>query len=243
MNAPVADKRFHAIVRSVAEEAFRAIRSNFLPGLILQAVMLVGVAFYLFHDGFRSGLAGVAEMKRQMGYAFAFVSYVIAGAALPETMKILCFQGLLPNRQNFKDFAIAAPFFGMFGVLIDALYRLQITLFGAGNDLATIIKKVAFDQFVFSPFLGMPVTLVYFAWAVGGFRWRALLRGAALPGLAWRVLTVQSAGWIVWIPAVSIIYALPPLLQIPAAVTVTAFWVLILTTIRIRQENAPNLEK
>lgn len=224
-------------------EAFGAIRSNFLPGLVLQAAMLVGVGFYLFHQDFRNGLAGVAEIKRQMGFTFAFLSYVFAGALLPELIKLLCFQKLRPAWQNLKDFAVAAPFFGCFGVTIDLLYRLQTILFGLGEDPATIARKVAFDQFVFSPFLGTPATLIYFSWAAGGFRWRALVRGAALPGLAWRVLTVQAAGWMVWIPAVTVIYCLPALLQLPLAVTITAFWVLILTTIRLRQEAASEFTK
>ena len=58
---------------------------------------------------------------------------------------------------------------------------------------------------------------------------------AVLPDLPLRVFGIQCAAWIIWIPGVTLIYAMPSLLQIPIAILLTSFWILIFTTVRERQ--------
>ena len=47
----------------------------------------------------------------------------------------------------------------------------------------------------------------------------------------WRVPENLVSGWMVWIPAVSMIYILPASLQIPLFNIVLCFWSLVLTLI------------
>ena len=225
-------------MRRFFEEAGLAIRANFVPGLVLNCLLGCGVVVYFFWGGFREILGVVAEFRARWGVGFVVVSYVISCALLPEMMKVICFQGWRVRVQNLRDFLIAAPFFGVFGIFVDCLYRLQAVVFGEGVDFSTIFFKVLFDQLVFSPLLGTPLALVYFGWAEGGFRMEALRRQVAMPRLVWRVFGVLCAGWLVWFPGVSVIYSVPRDLQVPVAVTISAFWILIFTTLRRRQEEA-----
>jgi len=48
-----------------------------------------------------------------------------------------------------------------------------------------------------------------------------------------RAFGLQCAAWMIWVPGVTLIYAMPSLLQIPS------FWILILTTLRERQNRDP----
>jgi hypothetical protein len=220
-------------IRRGFSEGFRAAKANLFPGLLLQALMVIFFSLYIAHDGTRRVLEHVAETKQEAGLAFAFFGYILSAAILPELLKIAFFQELKPTRQNFRNVWIGVPWWGFIGMIVDLFYRLQSLIFGVGHDVLTIFLKMVVDQFLFSPFFGNPLAVMYFAWAEGGFRKSAVK--AVLPELPARVFGIQCAGWMIWIPGVCLIYAMPPLLQIPVAILINTFWVLIFTTVRERQ--------
>jgi hypothetical protein len=220
-------------IRHAIAEGLRAAKKNLLPGLLVQILMALFLFLYLSHEGTRSLLARLATTKQESGFAFAFVGYLLAAALLPELLKISFFQNFRPHPTNLKNFLIAAPFWGAFGVIVDLLYRAQDQWFGTDADIATILPKVLVDQFLFSPLIGAPLAILYFAWAEHGFRLTGIR--SVLPDLPLRVLGIQCAAWMIWIPGVTLIYAMPSLLQIPIAILLTSFWILIFTTVRERQ--------
>lgn len=223
------------MIKESLREGWAAAKKNLLPGLLLQALMVAFFSLYVSHEGTRKFLSEVAHWKQEAGFAFAFVAYAFAGALLPELLKIGFFQDLKIRRGNVKMFLISAPFWGFFGVLVDALYRGQVWMFGNAADIPTIAAKLAVDQFLFSPFLGAPLTVLYFAWAARGFRLSRLREAIGLPTLVRRVFGIQCAAWMIWIPGVCLVYAMPELLQVPVAVLISAFWVLVFTALRERQ--------
>lgn len=226
--------RFRNALRIAAQGA----RANLLPGLLLQSLMVVFLALYLMHEGTREILGRVANLKQEAGFAFAFVSYLISAALLPEILRIGFFQGGKPNRRNLGNFLTAAPFWGLMGILVDILYRSQIVWFGAGHDWRTILCKMAVDQFLFSPFISNTLAVGYFAWRDSGFRRRAareiFRRGFFLD----RVFPVQVAGWCIWIPGVCLVYFMPSELQVPVASLIQAFWVLVFLFINRLRKSA-----
>ena len=227
--------------RSALRRAGSAARANFLPGLLLQALMLGFLALYLWHEETRRSLAAVARFKQESGYAFAFVSYLAAAALLPELLRIAFFQQGRISRGNLWNFLTAAPFWGIMGMIVDLLYRLQTVWFGPGSDLATIVPKVAVDQFIFSPFISAPAIVGYLHWRDARFRVGALRETLRTDFFLTRVFPIIVAGWCIWIPGVSLVYFMPPPLQLPVAVLIQIFWVLILTTISERKvEPAPS---
>jgi len=189
--------------------------------------MLVFLALYVMHEGTRQVLAQVADLKQEAGYAFAFVSYILSAAFLPEILRIGFFQEGRPTRRNLWNFLTAAPVWGLMGMLVDVFYRAQVFWFGAGHDWQTLVCKVFVDQFLFSPFLTNPLMVGYFAWRDAGFRRRAareiFRRGFFLD----RVFPVQVAGWGIWIPGVTVVYFMPSELQLPIASLIQSFWVLV----------------
>ncbi len=226
----------HAFQKAVA-----GAKANVLPGLLLQALMLVFFCLYISHEGTRHFLANIANIKREAGYSFAFISYIIAAAFLPELLRVGFFQDGRLTRANVWNFLTAAPFWGCIGILVDFFYRLQMSWFGAGNGVGTVLIKVVVDQFIFSPFICLPLTLAYYIWRDAGFRIGPAAREIfSISFITDRGIPSQVAGWMIWIPGVSLVYFVPSDLQIPVATLIQSFWVLVLTfTSRRTQQAVP----
>lgn len=207
-----------------------AARANLLPGLLLQCLMLVFFSLYIAHEGTRRFLVDVARVRQEAGFAFSFVSYAVAGGVLPELLRIVFFQSGKPTRRNLWLLATATPFWGAMGVIIDVLYRLQGLWFGTGHDWLTLLKKVFVDQGLFSPLLSAPLIVGWFFLRDERFRPSALAGMFRADFVFDKIFPVVVAGWCVWVPGVLLVYFMPPLLQIPVAVFIQVFWVLILTT-------------
>jgi hypothetical protein len=219
--------RWRSIQRTVTD----AIRANILPGLVLQGLMAMFLFAYFTHDGTRRFLSAVAGVKQESGLAFAFFSYVLAAALLPEILRIVFFQSGRPVRRNFFNFLAAGAGWGLMGMVVDVFYRYQAAWFGHEVSLASVVPKVLVDQFLFSPLFSNPVMVGYFALYAGGFRreaWREVLQ---IGFYIEKVVPVVVAGWMIWIPGVTVVYSMPQLLQIPVAVTIQCFWVLVFTTV------------
>ncbi len=222
-------------LREAFATGLRAARVNFLPGLFLQLLIGCFIAAYLLHDGTAAFLERVGEIKQEVGYGFAFVTYMISGALLPELLKIVFFQRGKPTRDNFWRFATTGVFLGFMGVMVDFFYRCQNAWFGTGNDWQTILLKMMVDQFLYSPFFANLLCAVFFTLQAGRFSRETAVSIFTRDFITEKVLPVQIAGWGFWIPATACIYFMPPQLQIPVAVLVQTFWVLMLTTITTRQ--------
>jgi hypothetical protein len=207
--------------------AGNAARANLIPGLLLQSLMIVFFALYVAHDGTRQFLATVANLKHESGYLFAFCSYVISAALLPEILRIAFFQGGRPVRRNAWNFLTAVPMWGLTGMLVDFFYRCQVFWFGPGSDWQTVLLKMAVDQFLFSPFIANPIVISYFIWRDARFRPKALAGIFRCGFFSERIFPIQVAGWCIWIPGVCLVYFMPSELQIPVASLIQSFWVLI----------------
>jgi hypothetical protein len=222
-------------LQEAVRTGIRAARMNLWPGLFLQLIMLGFIAAYLLHDGTQAFLARVGGIKQEIGYSFAFVSYMLSGALLPELMRIVFFQGGKLRWENLRNFSLTGPFIGLMGVTVDFFYRCQNEWFGVGNNWATIVIKVLVDQLLYSPFFANLLCTLFFTLRDGRFKREVFASIFTLEFITGKVLPVQIAGWAFWVPAVACIYFMPPQLQIPFAVLVQTFWVLMVTTITERQ--------
>jgi hypothetical protein len=162
----------------------------------------------------------VASWKGRYGWAFSALSAILSGALLPELL-----QALLFRRGSLRNLMVTVPFWGVQGLSVDALYRLQGMMFGEVNTLACLTAKVLVDQLLYTPLYAAPVA----AWV---YTWKDTPQRLAEPGF-YRHLVVPRlfANWGVWIPTVSCVYSLPALLQIPLFAAVLCFWSLVLASL------------
>lgn len=70
----------------------RAARANLVPGLIVQALMLGMLLAYYFYPPMREWLNALAEIKQRWSYGYSALNAIIAGAVIPELLRIFVFQ-------------------------------------------------------------------------------------------------------------------------------------------------------
>jgi hypothetical protein len=207
----------------------RAARANLVPGLIVQALMFAVLLAYYFHPPMRGQLNALAEIKARWGYGYSALNAIVAGALIPELLRILVFQTGRLRKSNVSNLLFTVPFWCVMGLVVDFFYRCQAGWFGVEVTFPVVLKKVLVDQFVYNPLYAAPVTAWLYDWknreyqtaGVGGFFTIRYYREVVVPTL--------FATWGVWIPVVAILYSLPPLLQIPLFGLALSLWVIIYT--------------
>jgi len=215
----------------------RAARATLVPGIALQVAAVSLVLAYYRSDAARSSINTLAELHERMGILFGVISTAIFGGLIP----FLYLKARPQTRAGFtwSGGAALTAFWAYKGFEVDAWYHLQAWLVGAENDVGTIAIKTFLDQFVYCPFLAVPVTVLVIEWIYAEFRFAPIAADIRAGG--WyrrRVLHVLISNLGVWIPAVCIIYALPTALQLPLQNLVLCFWTILLAHIMPRREAA-----
>lgn len=208
---------------------WEAVRANIVPGLILQAVMLLVVLAYYFSPPAAATLNAIADYKRAHGIAFVVVSSVVAAAILPELFLVLFFQRGRFGKQNFRNLLFTIPLWAFDGITVDLLYRGLAAWLGDTVSLPVVLAKICIDQFVFSVFFSAPYGVIAYEWKNSGFSLAALRRGFTIEFYRDKIVPTLFAVWAVWIPLIAMIYSLPLALQFPLFSLALTFWVLLLT--------------
>ena len=204
-------------------------RRNLLPGLVLQTCALLIVLAYAFLPSFHAILDDVGALKARFGYVFSAISTAIFGGVIPYL--ILAATKQVPKGRALGELAFYVVFWLWKGVEVDALYRLQGLMFGSAASVTAIVAKTCVDQFVYNTLWAAPTQVTFFLWKDAGFSWSGLVRGLTEDPFGRTVVVILFSGWIVWIPAVMIIYSLPSALQVPLFNLVLCFWCLLLSFI------------
>jgi len=207
----------------------RAARANLLPGLLVQGSMLALLCGYYFHPPLAAKLNALAEIKRTWSYGYSGLSAIIAGALIPEVMRILIFQKGRVRRSNFNNLLFTIPYWATMGVTVDFFYRCQAAWFGDQATFSVVIKKVIVDQFGYNILFAAPVSAWLYDWKNRGYPRTGLGEFFTLRYYRETVVPVLFATWGVWIPLVAILYSLPSTLQIPLFALALTMWVMIFT--------------
>ncbi|WP_235188550.1 hypothetical protein [Catenovulum agarivorans] len=174
----------------------------------------------------------IAQLKVQYGWRYTFVATALFGGLIP--FLYLYRIRALPQLPISKLVAFYLLFWGIKGVEVDFFYQLQGYWFGYDNTFATIAKKTAMDQFVYSAMWAAPSITICYLWLENNFSYKKTLIAANKTFFTTTLPSVIISNWLVWIPAVSIIYTMPANLQIPLFNLVLCFWVLMLTALSKR---------
>lgn len=210
----------------------QAFKANIKPAIYLQIVALAIALSYFFVPASAPFFNFLAYLKTTYGVSYAVISTSIFGGLLPYLLM------LLTKQIHFRPIAqlfFYCIFWAFMGAVIDSFYQYQAYLFGSDNQVSTIIKKVLFDQFVFNIVFAAPFTALCFLFRDSQFKVDSWLSGINKQFFTEDIPVVLISTWIIWIPAVTIIYAMPSNLQIPLFNIVLCMFVLILAIL-----NKPN---
>jgi hypothetical protein len=217
----------------------RAARANLVPGMIVQGVMAGLLLAYWFYPPTTMLLDQLATAKARWGYGYSALTAIIAGALIPEVLRIVVFQKGSLRRPNAANLVFTVPFWCAMGIAVDALYRAQAVWFGAGADVPTVLRKVLVDQFLYNPLFAAPCTAMLYDWKNRGYGihgWGTFFTAAYYRDV---VIPTLFATWGVWIPIVAVLYSLPSLLQIPLFGLALSMWVMLYTWISERRNMRP----
>lgn len=205
----------------------RSARANLLPGFVLQVFALSLVLSYYFHGPTREALDGFSAWRAEVGLVVPMVTTAVFGGLIP--FFYLRARRATRAGQNARRGVTMTAFWGIRGVEINFLYTGLAVVFGANNEVGTIVVKSLFDQMIYCPIWAIPVSWAFYAWVESGYNTRWLW--AEIRRRGWyrrRVVPVLISNVGVWVPAVAIIYSLPTALQLPLQNVVLCFFTLLL---------------
>lgn len=199
--------------RSIWHLTLAALRANVLPGLVIWAVGAAVVIGYYHWPACREVLEQVGRFKQAYGLMFSIPSLALFAGVVPFVLQLL--QRDAATNFSWRFFLFLLVFWGYKGAEVDGLYRLQVSMFGDNAQPTTLVAKVLFDQLIYVPIWAVPSMVMSYLWAHNGFNFKALRE--ALGGRWYRrtILPILLPNWMVWFPAVTLIYMLPEPLQLP----------------------------
>ena len=206
-----------------------AVKANAIPGFLLQGLMLVVLASYYLSGTCAAWLNRLAHIKEEQGLLFVVGAAILAGALAPELFLIVFFQRGRLRRENLRNLAFTIPTWGLDGILVDWLYRLNAIWFGDIVTVPVVAAKILVDQFGFNPLIAAPLQVLIYEWKNDGFSLESIRRSLTGEHYVSRIVPTLLATWAVWIPLMAIIYSLPFPLQFPLFSIALTFWVLLLT--------------
>jgi hypothetical protein len=211
------------------EPCWQGMRFNLRPALVLQAFALAIVCGYFWSEPVKAALDVVGALKVRYGYAYSAVATCLFGGLIPYA--VLSFAGRIPPQRRLAELAFYSLLWFWKGMEVDALYRAQAVWFGEGSSALTIALKTCVDQFGYVPLWAAASQVLLFTWKDAGFSLSGTRVAFQRQGFGQRVLVVIFSTWVVWIPAVAIVYSLPSALQVPLFNLVLCFWCLLMSFI------------
>jgi len=191
--------------------------------------MLAILIGYYFYPPLAGWLDELAQVKQRWSYLYSGLSAIVAGAFIPELMRILVFQKARIRRSNFHNLLFTIPYWCTMGISVDFFYRCQASWFGEQVTLAVVVKKVIVDQFIYNPLFAAPVSAWLYDWKNRGFPRTGLAEFFTASYYRNTIIPILFATWGVWIPLVAMLYSLPSTLQIPLFALALTIWVMIYT--------------
>ncbi|MEY2497866.1 MAG: hypothetical protein QOD12_1422 [Verrucomicrobiota bacterium] len=208
---------------------WEAAKANAVPAFLLQGAMLAILISYYLSPVCADFLNRLAHYKEEHGLVFVVTAAILAGAVVPELFVIVFFQRGRPRSQNLRNLAFTIPTWGVDGILVDLMYRMNAVWFGDVVTVPVVIAKILVDQLGYNPFFAAPCEVLVYEWKNEGFSWRSVRRALTWAHYKDKIVPTLLATWAVWGPLMAIIYSLPYALQFPLFSIALTFWVLLLT--------------
>ena len=212
---------------SPISEALAATKQIIVPGIILWIIALGILIGYYQIPAFMKLLGFIADLKARYNYLYAMIATALFGGIIPYAY--LRIRRSTRHMAPLSHLPFATFYWAYKGAEINFLYTLLASLFGTNNHPSTIIAKVCIDQFVYNPFFNIPFTIVLYTWKEMDFDFKKTKSQLTWLFIKNRFISIAFSTWMVWIPTVAMVYALPALLQVPFFNVILCFWVLLLS--------------
>lgn len=214
-------------IRPLFEPAFAAVRDGLKPFVLIQSCAVAAVVAFYFVPWFQNGAELAQRVKEAGGLPFAALSTAFAGVVLPEAARWLT----LRTRTPVVKLGFQAAVFAVIGISVDLLYRGLADLFGSQPSPIIVVKKVLFDQFVYSPSFSILLSTLAFLWEVQGFSFRRTRNALSHGGFLRAYLPLLVTCWCFWIPVNAATYSLPSKVQFILFLFAQGAWSLLLVHI------------
>lgn len=195
---------------------------NRLPMVILWTLAAVLSVSYRFAPPVAEMLRPLAELQAKWGALAGVANQMFFCGVVPGLFMLLV-KSIRPDRALAK-FALQTLWSGMWGAVYFWFYALQARMFGAGHEWQTLLAKTAFDQFVWTPLVAVPLNGAFYLWMGSGFSFATLADRLRSGFVRTVVLPNLVSSWCVWIPIVVAVYAFPGELQVQVLGLVCSFW-------------------
>ena len=207
--------------------SINAAKANIVPGILLITLALFIIFSYFNIKEVKFIFVFLAALKLEYGYIFSFISTALFGGTIPFIFEILLKRDM--GKSKFKVFLFVNIFWAVKGVEIDFFYRLQAGIFGNNNGFNTILCKTLVDQLIYLPLWAAPTMIAAYHYRDRGFRISGIFSELKDDFFYKRMLPILFSSWMVWVPAVILIYNLPLELQLPIQNIILCFWSLMLS--------------
>lgn len=207
----------------------QAFKQNWLPAFFLQGFALSLAYCFYYVPSALFVFNYIAAAKQEAGIYFAIASTALFGGFIP------CLYLWLTHKikqQIVFQFVFYIVVWAILGALVDIFYQQQSIWFGDAVDMQTIAKKAAVDQFIFSALLTCPCLTVAYLWKDCHFNWQQTRTFINRKLFVEKIPTTVITNWLIWFPAVAIIYSMPANIQIPLFNLVLCFFVLLLSMLK-----------
>ncbi len=213
-----------SLLGEVFAKGFAAFKQNSLgmvSVLVIGLVLLLGFTYVpSIHEAFNQ----LAAWKTKLGLFYPILAMGLVAGLFPIVLNLVLNQQM----PHFRVWVLALIYWPYRGVEIDLLYKGLGKHLGNGTDLATVLLKMSLDMGIYVPFFSLPLYVLIFAWQehenpIELLKTKAFWLDRYLPGVL--------ANWLLWIPAVAIIYSLPPGLQLPLQNLFMVIWLFIIAVI------------
>eukprot|EP00931_Biecheleriopsis_adriatica_P118628 TRINITY_DN9398_c0_g1_i2.p1 TRINITY_DN9398_c0_g1~~TRINITY_DN9398_c0_g1_i2.p1 ORF type:complete len:341 (-),score=58.63 TRINITY_DN9398_c0_g1_i2:306-1328(-) len=230
-------------LREVALVVRDGLKKNRAPTCISIVVGVTFLVLYYLVPESKPFFQQVQEVDTANPIAFSMISSVICGGLIPMLLQIMLTRRLPTPLLGQVLFVLV--FWAFLGLWVKGQYSVITWLFGSSVDPITLIKKVAADQFVISPF-------VNYIWITACFRFRDSRFSCSAfaeslrdrRSLLLQYFGMNICNWSTWIPGVTILFAMPTSLQMPIWAVIVVFYSSLLTLVSAdaSQESASDVE-
>jgi hypothetical protein len=172
----------------------------------------------------------ITSLKKEYGLFFIATVPIICGGLIPLIFHYL--QNKISKQFIFHHVIFCIVFWGYRGTEINYLYDFFAYIFGDSTTVSVIVKKVLCDQFIYSLFWSGPTAAVVFKWKANDFNFKSTKKELNKYFFTVEMGATIFSLWLVWIPAVTLIYILPLELQYTMFNIVLCFYSFILSSIQ-----------